>query len=220
MRNTARPDTVGSKFLQIQTEKFISAMPLSLLPSLMMAILLVGYTPGPANLFSLHCAMHNGVRKAFAMWLGLLAGFTIAAVTAALITHWIGTMMGRYVVILKYIGCAYIFYLAWQIFRSSGTAAGTDKTCTFLSGIIVQLTNAKIILFDLMAYTTFVLPYSTRLTDLLVVAVLLEIAGPGANLVYLLAGSKLHSLFTAHPRFLDRTMALLLAACAVYILLA
>ena len=106
-----------------------------------------------------------------------------------------------------------------QIYRSSGKAKESDKTCTFLSGMIVQFTNAKIILFDLMAYTTFVLPYSNRLSDLLIVTALLEIAGPGANLVYLFAGGKLHNCFNRYPRLIDTVMALLLAACAVYILL-
>ena len=32
----------------------------------------IGFTPGPANLFSLHCSMKNGTRKAMAMWFGLL----------------------------------------------------------------------------------------------------------------------------------------------------
>lgn len=193
-------------------------MPLSLLPSLLLAILLVGYTPGPANLFSLHCSMKNGVKPALRMWLGLLTGFTLAAVMVAVITHLVGAIMGEYVVILKHIGCAYIFYLAWQIYRSSGKPTDTDKTCTFLSGMIVQLTNAKIILFDLMAYTTFVLPYSNSITDLLIVAAFLEIAGPGANLVYLFAGGKLHNFFNRYPRQIDTVMAILLAGCAVYIL--
>lgn len=153
------------------------------------------------------------------MWLGLLAGFTIAAVAAAFVTHLVGTMMGKYVVVLKYIGCAYIFYLAWQIYHSSGKTSANDKTCTFLSGMIVQMTNAKIILFDLMAFTTFVLPYSTSLIDLLVVVALLEIAGPGANLVYVFAGGTLHGLFTRHAKVIDTIMALLLACCAVYLLI-
>lgn len=193
-------------------------MPLTLLPSLLLAILLVGYTPGPANLFALHCSMKHGVGRSLTMWLGLLAGFSIAAVTAAVATHGLGTVMGRYVGMLKYVGCAYIFYLAWQIYHSSGRREETDKTCSFLSGLVVQLTNAKIILFDLMAFTTFVLPYSDRLSDLLVVALLLELAGPGANLVYLVAGGALHGLFTRHARVADTVMALLLAACAVYML--
>ena len=112
-------------------------MPIKLLPSLLLSIVLIGFTPGPANLFSLHCSMKNGARKAMTMWFGLLAGFTIAAVIVAIITHLVGAMMGKYVVILKYIGCAYILFLAWQIYRSSGKAKESDKTCTFLSGIII-----------------------------------------------------------------------------------
>lgn len=194
-------------------------MPLSLLPSLLLAILLVGYTPGPANLFALHCSMKLGVRRAMRAWLGLLTGFTIAAVAAATVTHFVGGMMGQYVVYLKYVGCAYIFYLAWQIYHSSGKPAADDRTGTFLSGLIVQLTNAKIILFDLMVFTTFVLPYSDSFGDLLIAVALIEIAGPGANLVYILAGGTLHRLFMRYSRQADTLMALLLAACAVYILL-
>ncbi len=194
-------------------------MPLSLLPSLLLAILLVGYTPGPANLFSLHCSMKFGARRAMTMWLGLLSGFTVAAVIAAVVTHFVGAVMGRYVAVLKYVGCAYILFLAWQIYHSSGRPSKSDKTCTFFSGFIVQLTNAKIILFDLMAYTTFVLPYSNRLSHLLLVAALLELAGPGANLVYLFAGGSLHGLFLRYARRIDTVMAVLLALCAVYLLL-
>ena len=51
-------------------------MPLSLLPSLLLTILFVGYTPGPANLFSLHCSVRNGMRKSLVMWLGLFGKVT------------------------------------------------------------------------------------------------------------------------------------------------
>ena len=194
-------------------------MPITLLPSLLLAILLVGFTPGPANLFSLHCSMKNGTRKAMTMWFGLLTGFTIAATLCAVVTHIVGTMMDKYVAWLKYVGCAYILYLAWQIYRSKGEAKASDHTCTFLSGMVVQLTNAKIIIFDLMAYTTFVLPYSNRLSDLLIMTALLETAGPGANLVYLLAGARLHDFYNRYPKPTNTVMAILLSACAIYILL-
>jgi cysteine/O-acetylserine efflux protein len=64
----------------------------------------------------------------------------------------------------------------------------------------VQLTNAKIILFDFMVYSVYVLPYSTRLSDLFVAAALLLIAGPGANLVWLLAGAGLSNFLTDYRR--------------------
>ena len=59
-----------------------------------------------------------------------------------------------------------------------------------------------------------------RLIDLLAVTVLLEFAGPGANLVYIFAGGALHGLFQRHARVIDTVMAILLAGCAVYLLIA
>ena len=103
--------------------------------------------------------------------------------------------------------------MACQIYRRTGEAKESDHTCTLLFGMIVQLTNAKIILFDLMAYSTFVLPYSSRLSDLFAVTALLEIAGPGANLVYLFAGAKLHEFYNRYSKQTNTVMALLLAAC-------
>ena len=85
--------------------------------------------------------------------------------------------------------------------------------------MIVKRNKEKRIRWEGMAYTTFVLPYSNRLSDLLIVTAHLEIAGPGANLVYLFAGGELHNFFNRYPRQIDTVMALLLAACAVYILL-
>lgn len=75
------------------------------------------------------------------------------------------------------------------------------------------------VFFDLMAFSTFVLPYSDRLSDLLVLVLVLELAGPGANLAYLLAGGALQKLFSRHARMVDTVVAMLLAACAFYVMM-
>ena len=80
-------------------------MPIKLLPSLLLSILLIGFTPGPANLFSLHCSMKNGTRKAMTMWFGLLAGFTIAAVIVAIITHLVGAIHSYCLIQTDYLTC-------------------------------------------------------------------------------------------------------------------
>ena len=142
-------------------------MPITLLPSLLLAIFAVGYSPGSANLYSL---------------------------------------------------AAYILWLAWKMWRFSGQNNTEAQECTFTSGMIVQLTNAKMLLFELTAFSVYVLPYSDRLTDLFVVAALLLIAGPGANLVWLYAGAYLSRLFAKYQKQVDIVMAILLALCAIYII--
>ena len=82
-------------------------MPIYLLPSLLLAIIVVGYTPGPANLYALACCLKYGRRKARKMWRGLCTGFCIDLVLMVLLTHLLGEMMGHYVIYLKYIGVAY-----------------------------------------------------------------------------------------------------------------
>ncbi len=195
-------------------------MPIEQLPSLLALILAIGYTPGPANIFSLMCSMRYGRKKALNMWFGLLVGFSIAVVILAVLTHFIGEAMGQYVKYVKYLGAAYILYLAWKTYSSSGKAQNKSRDCTFLSGIIVQLTNAKILLFDLMVFSTFVLPHSEKLPDLLSVAPFIALAGPGANLVWMLLGGFLHKFFSRHQRKMEIAMALCLVFCAAVIIFA
>lgn len=194
-------------------------MPITLLPSLLFAIIVVGYSPGPANLYSLACCLKYGRRKALKMWRGLLTGFSMAACIMVLLTHFLGELMGDYVSYLKYLGALYILWLAWKMWRDSGQTDTEAKDCSFRSGLIVQLTNAKMLLFELTAFSVYVLPYSNKLIDLFIVAILLLIAGPGANLAWLYAGAYLRRFFSRYRKQVDIVMAMLLALCSVYIVL-
>ena len=192
-------------------------MPHALLPTLLLQILIIGYSPGPANIYALAMSLRHSRKQALVMWAGLLMGFSVAVCCMAVLTHLVGITFGEYVVYLKYLGATYIAFLAYRIYTSKRTAAESDKNCSFLSGMVVQMTNAKILLFDLTAFSTFVLPYSNRLVDLLEVAAWLLLAGPGANLVWLLAGSYLKQFFEHYGRQVDIVSAITLLICALYI---
>ncbi len=194
-------------------------MPDNLLPALLLQIFVVGYTPGPANIFSLTMAVRYGRARSMKMWLGLLTGAAIAVLAMAVSVHFIGEALGPYVKWLKYFGAAYIAYLAYCMWRDRMGAGDDKKDCTFLSGMIVQMTNAKILLFELSVYSTFVLPYSSELGDLLPVAALLLIAGPGANFAWILAGSSLSHIFERYHKQVNVTSAAALLLCALYIIL-
>ena len=194
-------------------------MPHSLLPTLLLQILVIGYTPGPANIYSLAMSLRHGRRESLRMWLGLLAGFSIAACIMAILTHLLGIAIGEYVSYLKYAGAAYLVYLAYKICKRNGQMSGRDSECSFWGGMIVQLTNAKMLLFELTAFSTFVLPHSNRLADLLEVAAWLTLAGPGGNLAWLLAGSYLRGFFAQYGRLVDALSAIALILCALWIVM-
>ncbi len=185
--------------------------------ALLLQIIIIGFTPGPANIFALTTAIRFGRHRALKVWAGLFTGACIAVLLMALLTHLIGEALGSYVQYLKYVGALYIVYLAYKIYRSHDDRDQQKGDCTFLSGMIMQLTNAKILLFEISTFSTFVLPYSSSYADMLPVAAALLIAGPGANFVWLMAGSFLSDLYYSHYKSINIGSAIALVLCAIYI---
>ena len=55
------------------------------LPTLLLQILLVGFTPGPANIYALTMSLRHGRTMALVMWSALSPGFPIAVSVKALL---------------------------------------------------------------------------------------------------------------------------------------
>ena len=105
----------------------------------------------------------------------------------------------------------------WRGTRSAGTATAESDPAypSFRNGVLVQLTNVKVIIFCLTALSGYVLPYRQSFLWLLGVGLFLPFTGPTANLVWLFAGVSLQKLFSAHRKAVDVVMAVSLALCAV-----
>ncbi len=159
-------------------------MPMTILPSFLLYCYITGITPGPANLCSLSTAMRYGKTIALRQWRGLAAGFLIDSIAAVGINRLLGGVLGSYVRYLSWIGAAYILWLAWHTLRSSGTAPEDARdTPGFRTGLLVNLTNVKVILFCLTALSSFVLPYTDSFWWLLGTGLFLPFTGPVCNLV-------------------------------------
>ncbi len=118
---------------------------------------------------------------------------------------------------LSYVGAAYIVWLAIHILRSRpGKEISKAKNYGFKSGLIVQLTNVKVILFCITVLSSYVRAYTDSILDLFFVACVLPfIGGPLGNLAWLFAGVSLQGLFQRHWRAVNIVMALSLIVCAV-----
>ena len=93
-------------------------------------------------------------------------------------------------------------------------AAKDPAAPTFRTGLLINLTNVKIMIFCLTALSAYVLPYTRSFWALLGVGLFLPFTGPVCNLVWLFAGASLQSLFTSHRGAVDTTMAAALVLCA------
>lgn len=195
-------------------------MPLSLLPSFLLYCYVGAITPGPANLCSLSTALRYGRGPALRQWRGLFTGFFAVSMAAVLITYFLGTMLNQYVGLLSWVGAGYLLWMAWRTLRSSAGQPGqAPEAPGFLSGLLVNLTNVKVMIFCLMALASYVLPYTRSFRALLAAGLFLPFTGPLANLVWLFAGAALQRLFVNHRRAVDAGCAAALALCAVSLVL-
>ena len=195
-------------------------MPISVIPGFLLYCFITAITPGPANLCSLSAAVHYGPAAALRQWRGLLTGFFIDSMAAVLLNRLLGSVLGVYVRYLTWIGAAYILWMAWGMLRAAGAdPAEETRRPSFLTGLIVNLTNGKVILYCITTLSAFVLPYTDSWAWLFGVGLFLVFTGPACNLVWIFAGGKLKQLFAAHQKTVDIVMAIALALCAVNLLL-
>ncbi len=195
-------------------------MPLQMLPSLLLYILVLGYTPGPSNLCAFHSGIHFGRKRAMRIWWGFVTGFLLIDTTLVVITHFLGDILGSYVRWLSYAGALYMICLAVMIVVKSGQSKEEmAKSCTVRTGVLIEVTNVKVWMFCLTALGTFVLPYSNSFLELAKVGLLLTLAGPVANLVWLVAGSGLNRLTERHGRLVDWILAAVLVSGAVLLVI-
>lgn len=191
-------------------------MPISLIPSFLIYCFVGAITPGPANLCSLGAALRYGRGPALRQWRGLFCGFFLDSMGAVAVTWLLGAALDRYVGALSWIGAAYLLWMAWHMLRPGGADPDRDPAApTFLTGLLVNLTNVKVIIFCIAALSGYVLPYNSSIWALLAVGLFLPFTGPVCNLVWLFAGASLQKLFARHRRTVDVAMALSLALCAV-----
>lgn len=192
-------------------------MPASLIPSFLLYCFVGAITPGPANLISLSAALCYGKQAALRQLRGLFCGFTAIALLSALITWLLGTALNRYVGMLSWAGAAYILWLAWQTLTDKGPSSDGSNPAEpcFRTGLLLQMTNVKVMVYCLSSLAMYVLPYTNSLAALLPVGLFLPFTGAAANLVWLFAGAGLQGVFANHRKAANLVIAISLAACAV-----
>lgn len=195
-------------------------IPAQVIPSFIFYVYIIAITPGPANLCSLGTAMQYGRKVAMKQWTGLFTGFSIVSVSSALLCYFLGTALNDKVKYLSFIGAAYLLYLAFHILKSTYSDNPENvKVPGFFRGLLVQLTNVKVMISCITAISTFVLPYTQSFIPVFITGLLLPLTGPVANLLWLFAGDALQKFFVNHTKAVNVGMALSLLLCAVSLLI-
>ncbi|MBD5778047.1 LysE family translocator [Pelagicoccus sp. NFK12] len=132
---------------------------------------LLAITPGPDNLFVMTQAALHGRKSGFVVTLGLCTGLIVHSVAVALGVSAIFQSSVAAFNLLKYLGVAYLVYLAWKAFRASSDAVGEEQKVQasyanlYRRGIIMNVTNPKVSIFFLAFLPQFTDPSAGNVTS-------------------------------------------------------
>jgi cysteine/O-acetylserine efflux protein len=192
-------------------------MPVNLF-ALISFVLITTFTPGPANISSASMGILHGYRKT----LRFLAGLTAAFFLMLLLSGWLSAVLLRTFpgleTILRYVGAAYILYLAFAILKASYTfETGEVKEMQFLHGFTLNILNPKLIIFTLTLFSAFLAPITDNAALLALALILLTLTGFCATSTWTLFGTVIKN-YLRSPRVklaVNIIMALFLVYTAV-----
>lgn len=180
------------------------------------ALAIAAAIPGPGVTALVARALGSGFRSSLAMSLGLVVGDLTYLTAVVLGLALVAQSFGMVFLAIKWLGVAYLVYLAWNFWTSGITPETVEAKkgkggllASFLAGLTVTLGNPKTMIFYLAITPTVVDLHSLTLGDYgilvaITVAVLMIVLVP-----YLLLASKAR-WFLKTPRalkLLNRTAA-------------
>ena len=186
----------------------------SIMMSYLIYTVVTAFTPGPNNIVALYAVSQNGWRKGKNVLLGMAGGFLCVMFICALFCYELAKYLPSLTGTLKYVGAAYIVYLAIHVARSSSDNSD-GRQMTFWKGFLLQFFNVKIILYAITVYTGYVLPYESSLTSLFSHAINLTVIGMAGFITWGLAGGLFQDLLTQYYRPFNIVMGLILVYCAI-----
>ena len=171
------------------------------------------FTPGPGNILALNTVTNYGYKKGRPLYWGIFAGYYVVQVICAVFVFGVSTFLPDLLGIMKYIGAAYILWLAVHIALSKPTTGTVEKSASFLKGFLLQFVNVKIYLFGITALTGYVTEYSASLWVLLLFEIIIATIGTIATLTWIGMGVLIQRAYQKYYRVINIVLALTLSEC-------
>ena len=174
------------------------------------------FTPGPNNTMLLASGLNFGFRRGLPHLCGVTLGFTVMVLAVGV---GLGALFQAYpaaYAVLKYVGAAYLLYLAWQIATAEPAGESGDsrgRPITFLEAAVFQWFNPKGWVMAVGAVSTYAAVAAFPL-NVLLMALLFGALGIVSSAMWLGFGMGLKTLLRS-PRAVRRVnviMAFLLVA--------
>ena len=116
-------------------------------------------TPGPNNIFSMANGNRLGFRRALPFNLGVWTGFSVVMLLCTAFCSFLSGLLPKIKLPMLLLGAAYMLYLAWHTFRSSGELQQSESKNGFVSGLLLQFVNPKIYIYCIVSMEAYIFPY-------------------------------------------------------------
>jgi len=133
-----------------------------ILYAFVLATVVLASSPGPDNLYVLTQSIVNGKKHGLATVAGLISGCIIHTTLLAFGVSAIIKESEQLFFCIKLFGAGYLFYLAYQVFRSDATLSLSEDevpkkelTSLFKQGFIMNVLNPKVTIFFLAFFPGF-----------------------------------------------------------------
>lgn len=180
-------------------------------------VLVTTFTPGPNNIMSLYSVSTAGWKKGCEVISGIFTGFSLLTISIIIFCHELSKYVPEIVGILKYIGAAYIVWLAVHIAKSTPSES-QGHSITFKSGFFLSISNVKVILYLITVYTAYIIPSGAGLFEMFAHGVIIVALSAVSWFTWGTAGAMLQKFLKEHYRPFNIVMAIILLWCAVSIL--
>lgn len=170
-------------------------------------------TPGPGNILALNTVGSFGWKKGKPLFFGIFVGYYVVQILCAVFVFGVSAFLPGVLGVMKYIGAAYILFLAIHIAISKPAVDSAEKSASFMKGFLLQFVNVKIYLFGITALTGYITDYSTSFVILLSFELIIATIGTIATLTWIGLGVLLRKAYQKYYRPINIVLALTLLEC-------
>ena len=184
-------------------------------------VLITTFTPGPNNLSCASMSINFGIKKTMNYIYGIVTGFFLLLLLCGFFSNLLFTAIPSVEPIMRWIGAAYILYLAYGTFRVSFSLQEKSEQYLwgFYKGVLLQFLNPKAIIYGLTLYSVFLNPLIGNPTYIILFSLGFALVGLCAVLIWAAFGAIINQ-YLHHLKLriiLNSILSLLLAYTAVKI---
>ncbi len=179
-------------------------------------VLISTFTPGPSNISTTSMAVLHGYRNT----LKYQAGLALGVFSLMFLSGWLSSTLLKLFPalepILRYVGAAYLLYLAFNILKASYMFADQEmKPLGVVHGLALQVLNPKLFVYAFTLFAAFLSPLTNNMLTLLLVSVLLAMVSFCATSTWALFGTAIRT-YLHQPRW-KMAVNIILSLLLVYV---